>query len=59
MKCTLEVDSSAIIYIPSFIKIGSGIQKLRDMQTHRQYGDPISLLLFIYFFQNRESRLKI
>jgi hypothetical protein len=36
--------SHAMIYIPSFIKIGSGIQQ----------GDLISLLLF---FQNEGSRL--
>jgi hypothetical protein len=46
------------VYVPSFIKIGSGIQKLiggTDAQTHtnRQEGDLISLLLF---FQNKESR---
>jgi hypothetical protein len=48
-----------MIYTPSFIKIGSGIQKLigDDTQTHkhRQHCDLISLLLF---FQNKESRLK-
>jgi hypothetical protein len=27
MKYTLEVSSCAMIYIPSFIEIGSGIQK--------------------------------
>jgi hypothetical protein len=44
------------IYIPSFLKIGSAIQKLMggDSQSHRQQGDLISLLLF---FQNNESRL--
>jgi hypothetical protein len=28
--------SDAVIYVPSFIKIGSGVQKLigRDIQTH-------------------------
>jgi hypothetical protein len=33
-------------YIPSFIKIGSGTQKLMrgDLQTHRQHGQSISLL---------------
>jgi hypothetical protein len=43
--------------IPSFIKIGSGIQNLigGDTQTHRQDEDCISLVLF---FQNKESRLK-
>jgi hypothetical protein len=35
-----------MIYIPSFIKIGSGNKKLigEDSQTHRQHGDRISLL---------------
>jgi hypothetical protein len=28
MKYAVEMGSGAIIYIPSFIKIGSGIQKL-------------------------------
>jgi hypothetical protein len=53
----VEIDSGAMIYIPSFIKIGSGIRKLFgwDTQTHRQHGDRISLLLF---FRNKESRLK-
>jgi hypothetical protein len=41
------------IYIPSLIKIGSGIQKLMgegihrytaDIQTHREHGDSMSLL---------------
>jgi hypothetical protein len=41
----VEVDSGAMIYpyIPSFIKIGSGIQKLIG-RIHRQQGDLISLL---------------
>jgi hypothetical protein len=50
--------SGAVIYIPSFIQIGSGVQKLvgdGDSQTHRRHGDLICLLLF---FQNEESRLK-
>jgi hypothetical protein len=52
--------SGAMIYKASFIKIGSGIQKLFGrggiyIQTHRQHGDRISLLLF---FQNEESRIK-
>jgi hypothetical protein len=41
--------SGAMIYIPGFIKIDSGIQNLMgggDSQTHRQRGDFISLLLF-------------
>jgi hypothetical protein len=42
------MDSVAIIYTPSFIKIGSGMQKFieGDTQIHREYGDRISLHLF-------------
>jgi hypothetical protein len=40
MKYASEMDSVAIIYIPTFIKTGSGIQKLIG-GTHR---DSISLL---------------
>jgi hypothetical protein len=48
--------SGAVIYVPSFIKIGSGVQNsIRgDTHTHGQQRDLISLL---YFFQNKESRL--
>jgi hypothetical protein len=47
MKYTVEMGSGAIIYIPSFIKIGLGIQKLiRGLHNHhRQHFDLISLLL--------------
>jgi hypothetical protein len=31
MKCAVQMDSGAMIYMPSLIKIGSGTQKL----THR------------------------
>jgi hypothetical protein len=39
-----------LLYIPSFIKIGSGIQKLveGDTQTHRQAGERLSLLLLFF-----------
>jgi hypothetical protein len=30
MKCAVETGSSAIKYVPNFIEIGSGIQKLID-----------------------------
>jgi hypothetical protein len=42
--------SGAMIYLPSFTKIASAIQKLMqgDSQTHRQLGDYIGL---IYFFK--------
>jgi hypothetical protein len=51
MKYPTEMSSDAIIYIPSFIKIGSCIQKLiggggGNTQPHRQDGYRISLLLF-------------
>jgi hypothetical protein len=48
VKYTLEMGSGAMTYIPSFIKIGSGIQKLMwgrgFTDTHRQHGDLIRLL---------------
>jgi hypothetical protein len=45
MKYAVQMGSGAKIYIPSFIKIGSDIQKLIgvDSQTDRQHGDLISL----------------
>jgi hypothetical protein len=45
MKYALEMSSDAMKYIPSFIKIGSVIQKLTagDTQANRQHGDRISL----------------
>jgi hypothetical protein len=49
------MNSGAVIYIPSFMKIGSGIQKLIG-GTHRQHGDLISLLSF---FKNEERLKKI
>jgi hypothetical protein len=54
MKYAVEMGPAAMMYIPSFIKIGSDIQQLigRDSQTAWYL---ISLLLF---FQNKESRLK-
>jgi hypothetical protein len=44
-----------MIYIPGFMKIGAGIQKI-SRGVHRQHGNRISLLLF---FQNKESGLKL
>jgi hypothetical protein len=50
MKYAVETGSVAMINIPSFVKIGSGIQKLIgwDKQTRRQHGDRISLLFSKY-----------
>jgi hypothetical protein len=53
----IDIGSGAVIYIPSFMKIGWDIQKLieRDSQTHRQHRDCISLRSA---FHNKESRLR-
>jgi hypothetical protein len=54
----VEVDSGAMIFIPSFIKISSLIQKLivgGHTDTHRQHADLIGLLLL---FLNKKRRLK-
>jgi hypothetical protein len=58
MKYAVEMGSDAMIYIPSFIKTGSGIQKLmgENSQTHILHdGDLISL----FSCQNKENRLKL
>jgi hypothetical protein len=42
--------SGAVIYVPSFIKIGSGIQELIGgihRHTHRMQRDLISLIYFL------------
>jgi hypothetical protein len=46
MKYSVEMDSPALIYIPSFMKIASTIRKLiaRDTQTHKLEGNRIRLL---------------
>jgi hypothetical protein len=54
MEYAVEMGSGAMIYIPSFIKIGQRIQKLVG-GINRENGDHISLISFL---QNRESRLK-
>jgi hypothetical protein len=60
MKYAIQMGSGAMIYehIPSFIQIGSDIQKLiaGDTQTYRQLDDFISLLLFLKY---KESSLKM
>jgi hypothetical protein len=53
MKYAVEMGPGAVIYIPSFVKIGYGIRTLMgrgDSETHRQHGDRISLLSV---FQNK------
>jgi hypothetical protein len=59
--------SGAVIYVPSFIKIGSGVQKLigRDTQTYIHTHTHINTRTAMWshkhtlFFQNKESMLKI
>jgi hypothetical protein len=52
MKYSVEICSVTMIYIPSFIKIGSGIQKLMGM-IHR-YTDSMEITL-AYFTRNSEK----
>jgi hypothetical protein len=57
MKYAVEVGSVTMIYIPCFIKtLRNSKVNTGESQTHRENGDPISLLLF---FQNKKSRLTI
>jgi hypothetical protein len=56
IKYTAEMGSGAMKYMPSFIKIGWGIQTLIErIYIHRQQGHLIYILLF---YQNQESRHK-
>jgi hypothetical protein len=59
MKYAVRMDSGAMMYIPSFIKISSGTQKLiaGDIQTHSMHGDHMNIRV-LSFCQNKESRLK-
>jgi hypothetical protein len=47
--------SGAVIYVPSFVKIGSGVQKLirGDTQTHT-HGQQRDLISLLYFFKTRK-----
>jgi hypothetical protein len=36
MKCNIKMVSSAMLYIPSFINIGSGIKKVMEGGIHRR-----------------------
>jgi hypothetical protein len=57
-KLCHEIGSGVMIHIPTFIKIGSGIQKSmgEDTHTHTEEGDLTSQLLL---FQNKGSRLSL
>jgi hypothetical protein len=59
MNYAVQMGPSGLMYISSFMKTDSAIQKLLGgihIQTYRQQGDLISLHLF---YQNKESRLMI
>jgi hypothetical protein len=51
--------SGAVIYIPSLIKIGSGIEKLIGGYTDKHTQTATWSHKPTLFFQNKESRLKI
>jgi hypothetical protein len=44
-ELAVEMGSGAMKYVPSFVKIGSGIKTLGG-GIHRRQGDPVSLVLF-------------
>jgi hypothetical protein len=54
MKYAVEMGSGAMIAIPSFIKIASGIQKLLGRGIYRYTARWFHKTAFI--FQNKESR---
>jgi hypothetical protein len=57
MKYAAEIDSGAMLYIPSFINISSAIQKLTGggyTDTQRAWWSQKPIL----FFQNKESGIK-
>jgi hypothetical protein len=50
MNYAVDMGSDAMIYIPSFIKIGLGIQKIMDTQTAwRSHKPTLFLAHFPYF----------
>jgi hypothetical protein len=57
MKYAVDEGSGTTLYIPTFIKIGSGIQKLigGHTDTNTEDGDRLSRLLYP---QKKGSRLK-
>jgi hypothetical protein len=50
--------SGAVIYVPSFIKIGSGIQKLMGFGVGHTDTNSNVISQAYSIFQNKESRLK-
>jgi hypothetical protein len=59
MRYSVDIDSGVMMYIPSFIRIGSGIVKLMGgthTNTHRQQSDFISLLSL--FCKNKSRHMR-
>jgi hypothetical protein len=54
MKYATEMGSNAMIYIPSFIKIGSAIQKLKVGEVHRHTDRKVISYAYLYFFKIRK-----
>jgi hypothetical protein len=58
MKYAVEIGSGGMMYLPSFVKIGSGVKKLmegihRHTDSMERFHKPA-----LFFFQNKESKLK-
>jgi hypothetical protein len=58
MMYAVELDSGAMIYVPNFIKVGSGIQKLLRCDTRADRRHTYSKVIvsdpFFHFFRIRE-----
>jgi hypothetical protein len=55
-KYAVEKGSGAMIYIPSFIKIGSAIQKLLGGNTYRHAVSKVSSQAYFYFYKISKTR---
>jgi hypothetical protein len=56
MKCAAEMGSGVMRYVPGFIKIDAGIQKLMSgRSTEHRHADSMEIFSF---FQNKKRRLK-
>jgi hypothetical protein len=54
MMYTIKMASGGMIYVPSVMKIGAGVQKLLGGYTHSK----VILDKSTFIFLNKESRLK-
>jgi hypothetical protein len=58
MKYTVEMGLGAVMYIPSLIKIGSGIQKLIG-GIHRDMGSKVIAYAYFFIFKIKKNRLRM